>query len=117
MTTTDDASERDKPRQRRETRIAEQERQFREILECCPAGLIVVDEVGRLLFHNARLREMLGYVEEEMRLLDTTVFWHDLGQRSQIIQTLRERGGQLLDEEVVWRTKRSNPVHLLLSYV
>ncbi len=117
MTTSADASERDKPRQRREARIAEQERQFREILECCPAGLIVVDEDGRLLFHNARLREMLGYVEEEMQLLDTTVFWHDPGQRSRIIQALRERGGQLLDEEVVWRTKQGNPVHLLLSYV
>lgn len=117
MTTTADASERNDPRQRRETRIAEQERQFREILECCPAGLVVVDEDGRLLFHNARLREMLGYVEEEMQLLDTTVFWQDLGQRLRIIETLRERGGQLLDEEVVWRTKQGKPVHLLLSYV
>jgi PAS domain S-box-containing protein len=97
MTTTADASKRDEPRQRRETRIAEQERQFREIVECCPAGLVVVDEDGRLLFHNARLREMLGYVEEEMQLLDTTDFWHDLGQRSRITETLRERGGQLLN--------------------
>jgi len=39
--------------------VAEHERQFREILEYCPAGLMVVDEEGRLLFHNARLREML----------------------------------------------------------
>ena len=117
MTTTADASERDEPRQRRETRIAEQERQFREILECCPAGLVVVDEDGRLLFHNARLRELLGYIEEEMQLLDTTVFWQDLGQRSRIVETLRERGGQLLNEEVVWRTKQGKPVHLLISYV
>jgi PAS domain-containing protein len=34
---------------------AEYERQFREILEYCPAALLVVDEDGRLLFHNARL--------------------------------------------------------------
>lgn len=32
---------------------AEHERQFREILEFCPAALLVVDEDGRLLFHNA----------------------------------------------------------------
>ena len=38
---------------------AEHERQFREILEFCPAALLVVDEDGRLLFHNARLREIL----------------------------------------------------------
>ncbi len=44
-----------------ESRIAEQERQFREMLELCPAGLIIVDEEGRLLFHNWRLRELMGY--------------------------------------------------------
>ncbi len=38
---------------------AEHERQFREMLEFCPAALLVVDEDGRLLFHNARLREIL----------------------------------------------------------
>ena len=37
--------------------IAEQERQFRELLEHCPAALDIVDEEGRILFHNARLRE------------------------------------------------------------
>ena len=36
---------------------AEHERQFREMLEFCPAALLVVDEDGRLLFQNARLRE------------------------------------------------------------
>jgi len=39
-----------------EVQIAEQERQFRELLEYCPAALVVVDEDGHLLFHNARLR-------------------------------------------------------------
>jgi PAS domain S-box-containing protein len=101
----------------REIQVAEQAQQFREILECCPAGLVVVDEDGRLLFHNARLRELLGYAEEEMQLLDTTVFWHDQVQRSRIIETLRERGGQLLNEEVVWRTKQGDLVHVLISYV
>jgi PAS domain-containing protein len=51
----------------REAQVAEQERQLREILEYCPAGLIVVDDEGRLLFHNWRLRELLGYEQEELR--------------------------------------------------
>jgi ABC-type uncharacterized transport system substrate-binding protein len=49
---------------------AEHERQFREMLEFCPAALLVVDEDGRLLFHTlalgARLPTMHGvreYVE------------------------------------------------------
>src|SRR5215203_4977545 len=88
----------------REAQIAEQERQFREILEYCPAALNVVDEDGRLLFHNARLRELFGYDADELVLFDTRRFWHDLDQRSRIIESLRarratpERGGGLEDE-------------------
>jgi PAS domain S-box-containing protein len=100
-----------------EVGIAEQERQFHEILEICPAALVVVDEDGRLLFHNARLRELLGYQKEEIDLIDTSVFWHDLEQRSRIIAALKDRGGQLLNEEVTWRTKKGQQLHLLISYV
>src|SRR5215475_2357229 len=96
---------------------AEYERQFREILEFCPAGLLVVDEEGRLLFHNARLREILGYSKEELDLCDTRMHWHDLDQRARIIDQLRHHGGQILNERVIWRTKKGTLVHLLLSYV
>ena len=97
--------------------VAEQERQFRELLEHCPAGLSLVDDDGRLVFHNARLRELLGYEEDELNLFDTRKFWHDLDHRHRIVETLRERGGQLLNEEVIWKTKQGDPVHLLISYV
>jgi PAS domain S-box-containing protein len=50
---------------------AEHERQFREMLEFCPAALLVVDEDGRLLFQNARLRELLGYQTAEIEGIDT----------------------------------------------
>ena len=100
-----------------EAQVAEQERQFRELLEFCPAALVVVDEDGRLLFHNARLRELLGYQKEEIDLIDTRTFWHDLEQRSRIIKTLRDKGGQLLNEQVTWRTKRGQLINLLISYV
>jgi len=96
---------------------AEHERQFREILEFCPAALLVVDEDGRLLFHNARLREILGYSKEELDFGDTRLHWQDLDQRARIIQQLRDKGGQILNEKVIWRTKKGNLVHLLLSYV
>jgi PAS domain S-box-containing protein len=96
---------------------AEHERQFRELLEFCPAAVGVVDEVGQLLFHNARLRELFGYSQSEFHLFDTRLLWHDLGQRERIIEQLRTQGGQVLNEKVIWRTKRSALVHLLLSYV
>ncbi len=100
-----------------EAKIAEHERQFREMLEFCPAALVVVDEDGRLLFHNARLRELLGYSKDEIGLIDTRKFWHDGAQRSRIISTLKERGGQLLNEAVTWRTKKGQLLDLLISYV
>jgi PAS domain S-box-containing protein len=75
-----------------EAQIAEHERQFREMLEFCPAALVIVDEDGRLLFHNARLRELLGYQKEEIDLIDTRTFWHDLEQRARIIQRYTSEG-------------------------
>ena len=96
---------------------AEHERQFRELLEFSPAALEVVDEDGRLLFHNARLREILGYSKDELDLCDTRTHWHDLDQRTRIINQLRDQGGQILNEKVTWRTKKGTLVHLLLSYV
>ncbi|MFY9952634.1 PAS-domain containing protein [Bradyrhizobium sp.] len=99
----------------REEQLAEHERQFREILDYCPAGLNVVDEDGRLLFHNARIRELLGYAKDEMNLFDTSRFWHDLNQRAAIIDKLR-KGDQVLNQEVLWKTSQGEPVHMLVSY-
>lgn len=96
--------------------IAEYERQFREILEHCPAGLNVVDEDGRLLFHNARIRELLGYTKEELDLFDTRKFWHDLDQRARIIEALRDDTDPVLNVEAIWLTKQGKQVHVLISY-
>jgi PAS domain S-box-containing protein len=100
-----------------ETQVLEQERQLREILDYCPAAVCVVDEEGRILFHNRRMRDLLGYEKKELHLFDTKRFWHDLDHRTHIIELLRLRGGQLLNEEVAWKTKQGEPLNLLISYV
>ena len=100
-----------------ETQVLEQERQLREILDFCPAAVCVVDEDGRILFHNRRMRDLLGYKKEALSLFDTKRFWRDLDHRTAIIEVLRLRGGQLLNEEVVWKTKQGEPLNLLISYV
>jgi len=100
-----------------QAQIAEQERQLREILDYCPAGLIVVDEEGHLLFHNWRLQELLGYSANELRHFDTQKFWYDQSHRGRIIDLLHQRGGQLLNEEVIWKTKQGKQLDLLMSYV
>jgi PAS domain S-box-containing protein len=100
-----------------QVQVADQEHQLREILDYCPAGLAVVDEDGRLVFHNWRLRELFGYDKDELHLFDTRKFWHDLNHRQRIVDLLRERGGQLLNEEVIWKTKRGEQLNTLMSYV
>jgi PAS domain S-box-containing protein len=102
---------------RHERQVEEQERQLREILDYCPAAVCVVDEDGRILFHNWRMRDLLGYEKHELELFDTKLFWHDLGHRERIVELLRARGGQLLNEEVVWKTKQGERLSLLISYV
>ena len=102
---------------RHELQVVEQERQLREILDYCPAAVCVVDDEGHILFHNRRMRDLLGYEKEELHLFDTKLFWHDLDHRTRIIELLRTRGGQLLNEEVIWKTKAGEPLHLLISYV
>lgn len=100
-----------------EEQVAEQERQLREILDYSPAAVGVVDEDGRLLFHNRRLRDLTGYEKDELQLFDTKRFWHDLAHRERIVQLLRTRGGQLLNEEVIWTSKQGELLNLLISYV
>jgi len=100
-----------------EAQVAEQERQLREILDYSPAAVSVVDEDGRLLFHNWRLRDLTGYSKEELELFDTKRFWSDLAHRDRVIEQLRTQGGQLLNEEVIWKTKNGELLDLLISYV
>jgi class 3 adenylate cyclase len=60
---------------------------------------------------------MTGYEKEELELFDTRRFWHDLAHRARIVELLRTRGGQLLNEEVIWKTKQGELLNLLISYV
>jgi PAS domain S-box-containing protein len=101
----------------RELQVVQQERQLHEILDYCPAAVCVVDDEGRILFHNRRMRDLMGYEKEELDLFDTKLFWHDLDHRTRLVELLRTRGGQLLNEEVIWNNKRGEPLHLLISYV
>ena len=100
-----------------EHQVVEQERQLHEILDYCPSAVCVVDEEGRILFHNRRMRDLLGYERHKLELFDTKLFWQDLDHHTRIIELLRTRGGQLLNEEVLWKTKRGELLSLLISYV
>ena len=92
------------------------ERQFREVLEFCPAALSVTDDDGKLIFHNKCYREIMGYPKEEMDGIDTRRFWFDLEERERIIGVLRSRRRRIRDQEVFLKTRDGQPVSFLLSY-
>ena len=95
---------------------AQSERQFREIVEHCPAGLVIVDDDGFLVFCNQTFRTMFGYTEEEIQGVDTRKFWCNLQHREDIINKLRSEGGQLMNQEVLWQTRDGEPLNGLISY-
>ena len=90
--------------------ITEYERQFRELLEHRPAGLNVVDEDGRLLFHNAWIRELPGYSEEELYFFDTRKFWYDPDQGTRIVASLHDNADQIRCA-AIWRPNPASRSH------
>src|SRR4051795_1051336 len=101
---------------KRREHLLQVERQFREVLDYCPAALSATDDDGRLVFHNRRYREIMRYPKEEMDGIDTRRFWFDLGERERIMATLRARDGEVRDQEVRLKTRDGEPVSFLLSY-
>src|SRR3954454_2225794 len=102
--------------EKRREHLLQVERQFREVLDYCPAALSATDDDGRLVFHNRRYREIMCYPKEEMDGIDTRRFWVDLGERERIMGILRSRDGEVRDQEVVLKTRDGEPVSFLLSY-
>ncbi len=90
--------------------------QFRKILDVCPAGLLVVNEEGRLVFFNQTFRDMFGYDEHELQDVDTGQFWTDLDQRERVELLAQQHGDQLINQEVSWRRKNGDPLDGLLSF-
>src|SRR3954452_24466926 len=102
--------------EKRREHLLQVERQFREVLDYCPAALSATDDEGRLVFHNRRYREIMRYPKEEMDGIDTRRFWFDLDERERIMGILRSRDGEVRDQEVVLKTRDGDPVSFLLSY-
>jgi diguanylate cyclase (GGDEF)-like protein/PAS domain S-box-containing protein len=53
-----------------ERAMRESESKYSALIDQASDGIFVNDREGRVLFSNARFREMLGYTEEEMRALN-----------------------------------------------
>ena len=89
--------------------IEEYERQFREILEHCPAGLNVVDEDGRLLVHET-LSEKAGhgcverfFVVVELHRVVLMSFRHDIRVRFYVCPPLHGKRMTLFDRRTSGR--------------
>ena len=52
-----------------------------------------------------------------MKHFNTREFWHDLESADATSsRSWREGGGDVLNHEVVWKTKQGEPIHVLISY-
>ncbi|MBA3519675.1 MAG: GAF domain-containing protein [Rhizobiales bacterium] len=102
--------------QKRREQLIQADEWFREVLEFCPAALSVTDEDGKLIFHNVRYREILGYPKTEMDGIDTRRFWVNLQERQRIMDIIQSRGGKVCDEEILLKTREGEQVSLLISY-
>src|SRR3954451_5288046 len=102
--------------EKRREHLVRVERQFREVLDFCPAALSAPDDDGRLVFHNRRYREIMRYPKEEMDGIDTRRFWFDLGDGGRTQAVRRSRDGEVRDQEVVLKPRDGEPVSFLLSY-
>ena len=96
---------------------AAHERQLRELLEFCPAASRSWMRTDGCYSTMRACAKSSDTARTNSHLCDTRLFWHDLDQRTRIIEQLQDHGGQVLNEKVIWRTKKGALVHLLLSYV
>ena len=100
----------------RTTELAETTQTFREILEHCPAGLHIVDEDGLLVYCNDTYRNLLGYSNVEIQNMNTSSFWFDHEQRKETLSRIDSRDGQLINHEVIFKTRAGKPLVGLISY-
>lgn len=100
----------------RTTELVKTTHTFREILEHCPAGLHIIDQDGLLIYSNDAYRNLLGYSNEEIQNMNTSSFWFDHDQHKEVLGRIESQNGQLINHEVVFKTRDGNPLVGLISY-
>src|SRR5258705_13022641 len=96
------------------TAIEERERSTRAILEGSPIGVMISGRGGRLLFSNARWRELARVADDQVADLDARAFYQTDADRQRVAQLFHEQG-RLRDCEIEVRAFDGTPLWLLLT--
>jgi signal transduction histidine kinase len=96
------------------TAIEDRERSTRAILEGSPIGVMISERSGRLLFSNARWRELARVADDQLADLDARAFYQTDADRQRVARLFHEQG-RLRDYEIEVRALDGTPLWLLLT--
>jgi two-component system, sensor histidine kinase and response regulator len=96
------------------TAIDERERSTRAILEGSPIGVMISGSGGRLLFSNARWRELARVADDQAADLDPRALYQTDADRRRVVRLFHEQG-RLRDCEIEVRALDGTPLWLLLT--
>jgi two-component system sensor histidine kinase/response regulator len=96
------------------TAIEDRERSTRAILEGSPIGVMISGGGGRLLFSNARWRELARVADDQLADLDARAFYQTDADRQRVAKLFHEQG-RLRDCEIEVRALDGTPLWLLLT--
>src|SRR5258707_11293404 len=96
------------------TTIEERERSTRAILEGSPIGVMISGRDGRLVFSNARWRELARVADDQVADLDARAFYRTDADLQRVARLFHEQGG-VCDCELEVRALDGTPLWLLLT--
>jgi two-component system, sensor histidine kinase and response regulator len=94
--------------------VRQKEAQLRAFLEASPIGVMISARDGRVLFSNARWRELGGFAEDQIASLDVRTLYRSDADRKKIGDLLRETG-KIRDLEMEVNALDGTPLWLLLT--
>jgi PAS domain S-box-containing protein len=108
-------------RRKAEESLRQSERLFRDVFEHSPVGILLLSLDGRILRTNARICQLVGYTDPELREKNVMDLTHpdDLDRSAKLLESLQDTGDSVLpiqkryiakDGSVVWVEGVTTPV-------
>ncbi|MFQ5980378.1 MAG: PAS domain S-box protein [Candidatus Heimdallarchaeota archaeon] len=101
-------------RKRAAKALQESEEQYRFLFEHAPIGIGMADIQGTIIANNQYMLEMLGYSEDELKMIDPVSLQVNPMSREQIFQKIQE-AGRVRDYELQLRRKDGSVYDALIN--
>lgn len=101
-------------RKRLELATCESDERLRQILQNSPAGVLIMEEGGRLLFANRRIAELLGVSPDAADRHSAAEFWRAPEQRARFLERLHA-DGQVADFRAALVRTDGTPLEVVVS--